>query len=68
MMAFHREIREREDGTRHLLLGLVPGNWERLKAGETIDFEVDGLRVTLSYGRTPKLAGEAMREVRDAGA
>ena len=63
-MGFHREIVER-NGVRHLVLGMVPGNFERLLAGGTIDFEVDGLVVTLAYGRTPKLAREAVEQVKE---
>ena len=61
-MAIHREL---IDGKR-LILGMVPGNFERLILGETIAFEVGGLVVTMVYGRTPMLAAEAVRQIKGA--
>ena len=63
VMAIHRELVKR-DGKNHLVLGMVPGNFERLIAGETIHFEVGGIVVTLVYGRTPMLAGEVVRQIK----
>ena len=66
-MAFHRELIAR-DGAQHLVLGLTAGNVSRLvQHGETINFEVDGMLVTLVYGRTPLLAGEAVRQIKGDG-
>ena len=64
-MAFHRELVVR-DGAHHLILGMVPGNFDRLIAGDMIDFAIDGMRVTIVYGRTPASAGAAMQSVKAA--
>ena len=63
-MAFHRELIKKE-GRDHLILGLTAGNIAQLVHHEQpIAFAVDGLSVTLVFGRTPALAAEAMAKVR----
>jgi hypothetical protein len=65
-MALHREVVTKEDGTKHLILGFVPGNFERLIAGDTTIFEAGGITVTLVFGRSNMLAGDAGRAAKEA--
>lgn len=64
-MGFHRELVKMPDGKRHPILGLVAGNIATLSHHEkSITFDVDGMQVTLVYGRTPKLAAEQMEKAK----
>ena len=65
-MALHREIVTKADGTKHLILGFVPGNFQRLVNGDPTSFEIDGLTVTLVYGQSNVLAGDAVRAAKEA--